>query len=575
MFSRHSNVVDYTHTDTPSEKREHFLAQQPDHALNQWIAGLTGGLDPIAFALALGDWAMHLGLSAGKQQTLLNMVTQSWADAARQAHEAAEDDRLKADSWSHWPFSFYRDSYLMARRFWHCATTDVQGTEQHHLDMVSFAARQWLEAISPANFAATNPQVITKTLESKGMNLIQGLLNAQNDGVRYWLGDTSSEQFKPGEQVAVTPGNVVLRNDLIELIQYAPQTDSVYKEPILIVPAWIMKYYILDLSPHNSLVQYLLSQGHTVFMISWKNPQQRDHDKSFEDYMKLGVDAAVTEMSSRFANTPINAVGYCLGGTLLSATAAWYARENRKVFNTVTLFAAQVDFEQAGELRLFIDDSQLAMLDAVMQQKGYLDKSNMAGTFTLLRANYLLWSRWVNEYLLGEQQRNNDLLAWNKDATRMPARMHSEYLHQCYLHNALARNAMVVDNRPIALSDISTDWFVVGTTKDHVAPWRSVYNIHNYAKGDITFLLTNGGHNAGIISEPGHPHRFYQVHTHKKEDTYLSPQAWLDKVPLNEGSWWPVWEQWLVQHNSEQRVAAPASPICSLDAAPGEYVLMP
>jgi poly[(R)-3-hydroxyalkanoate] polymerase subunit PhaC len=385
-----------------------------------------------------------------------------------------------------------------------------------------------------------------------------------------------AEAFRPGHEVAVTPGEVVYRNRLIELIQYTPATPDVYAEPLLIVPAWIMKYYILDLSPSNSLVKYLVGRGHTVFMISWHNPGVDDRDLAMDDYLRLGVIDALQAIRTIVPDRKVNALGYCLGGTLLSVAAAYLAREKRDWLNSVTLLAAQTDFTEAGELMLFIDDSQLDYLEDIMWDQGYLDTKQMSGAFQLLRSNDLIWSRLVNEFLLGRRQPMNDLMAWNADTTRMPYRMHSEYLRQLLLNNDLFEGRYKVDGRPIVLSDIRVPMFVVSTERDHVAPWRSVYKINLLCDTDVDFLLTSGGHNAGIVSEPGHLNRHYRLSHRPAGEAYVDHEIWRQQMKEQQGSWWPTWADWL-EAKSSGRVAAPemAAPhngYPGLGPAPGRYI---
>ncbi len=444
---------------------------------------------------------------------------------------------------------------------------------------MTFVGRQLLDFFAPTNFVATNPEVLRTTAEQKGQNFLRGLKNLLEDKERAILGYTpvGADAFPVGKSVAVTPGKVIYRNRLIELIQYTPTTSSVHAEPILVVPAWIMKYYILDLSPHNSLVKYLVDQGHTVFIISWKNPGPGDRDTSLDDYRTLGITKAIDVVGAIVPKQKVHAVGYCIGGTLLATAAAAMARDDDNRLASVTMFAAETDFTEPGELALFIDDTEVTFLEDIMWDQGFLSTTQMAGAFQLLRSNDLIWSRMVREYLLGRREEMNDLMAWNSDGTRLPYRMHSEYLRQMFLHNDLAEGRYQAGGRPIALADIKVPIFCVSTVKDHVAPWKSVYKIHLLVDTELTFVLTTGGHNAGIVSEPGHPNRSYQIAVHREGDRHLDPETWQATVPRQNGSWWPAWEAWLAQH-STGRIASPPfgsteNGYCPLDDAPGTYVL--
>jgi len=340
-----------------------------------------------------------------------------------------------------------------------------------------------------------------------------------------------------------------------------------------------MKYYILDLSPHNSMVKYLVSKGHTVFIISWKNPDSSDRNLGMEDYRQLGIMSALDAVNAIVPDQPVNAVGYCLGGTLLSLAAAAMARDNDNRLGSVTLLAAETDFRELGELSLFIDESQIAWLESVMWDKGYLEGWQMAGAFQLLNSHDLIWSRRMREYLLGERQELIDLMAWNADTTRMPLRMHSEYLRHFYLNNDLSEGRYRVDDKPVLLGDIRVPVFAVGTTRDHVALWHSVYKIHQLCSGaEVSFVLTNGGHNAGVVSEPGRPRRNFQISTREAGELYLDPHSWREETPVKKGSWWPSWQRWLASQ-ARQRVEPPAmgsttapeyAPIAD---APGTYVM--
>ncbi|WOE74288.1 PHA/PHB synthase family protein [Alterisphingorhabdus coralli] len=559
-----------------------------DRILQANLSKFTGGVSPITMSMAFFDWAGHLALSPSKlmefqQEAAKSAIArsvalrESGADQEKERHKS-KDRRFKDPAWQKWPYSFYAESFLRASEELENATQDIRGVSEHHENIVNFMGRQMLDLFSPANYPWSNPKVVNKAIESRGQNFIQGTQNFIADYIQLFSDQTGlpKEDFQVGQSVACTPGKVIFRNRLIELIQYAPQSDTVQAEPILIVPAWIMKYYILDLSPHNSLVDYLVKQGHTVFIISWKNPGADDRDLAFEDYLNLGVLEAVKAVQAIVPDQKINAAGYCLGGTLLMMAAAYLERQQNSAFNTLSLFAAQADFEEAGELMLFVDDSQLAFLEDVMWTQGYLDKSQMAGAFSLLRSNDLIWSKMVNEYLLGKRDQPNDLMAWNADATRMPYKMHSEYLHSLYLNNDLSEGRFKVNGQTITLTDTEQDIFAVGTVKDHVAPWQSVYKLHLYTDTQVTFVLTTGGHNAGIISEPGRKNRSYQVAVHNPESTYLAPEKWQEQSPSKQGSWWPEWMDWLQARSQKPKTKPPeigdGRDYRVLCDAPGTYV---
>ncbi|MDB5760314.1 MAG: alpha/beta fold hydrolase [Burkholderia sp.] len=567
--------------------------QQPagadiDRLLHAWIARFSAHISPTSLILAFVDWALHLQASPSKQQELLVEMANRWLrlelyalsapPAAGQAPcppvaPLPQDKRFDDPAWQQWPFNIYSQNFLLAQQWWHRATFGVRGVAAHHEDVVTFTVRQLLDTMAPSNFIATNPVLLRHTVQTGGANVAQGTSRLFMDWLHYLGGQrpAASDLFRPGREVAVTPGKVVLRNRLMELIRYEPATPRVHALPLLIVPAWIMKYYILDLSPDNSLVRYLVGQGYTVFMISWKNPGAAERELGMEDYRKLGVMAALGAIQEITGADKVNAVGYCLGGTLLSIAAAAMAREQDDRLASISLFAAQVDFKEPGELSLFIDESQVAMLEASMWQQGYLDTTQMAGAFQLLRSNDLIWSRLLNQYLLGQPDIQNDLMAWNADATRMPYRMHSEYLHRLFLENDLAEGAYLIDGVPIALTDIRAPIFSVGTLTDHVAPWRSAYKIHLLTDTEVTFLLTNGGHNAGVVSPPGKANRRYQTSTRSHHAPYIDPETWLASMPVHQGSWWPAWEHWLAARSGDM-VAPPAMGAALCDA-PGSYVL--
>ncbi len=565
-----------------------------DRMLHAGVARMTAGISPAALGLAYTDWWTHLAGAPGKQAQLMQ---EAWSETLRLALSAARaaggkecapciepehvDKRFQDEAWRQPPFDMISQGFLLTQKWWQQATTGVRGVSKHHEAVVSFATRQLLDIFSPSNYVPTNPLLLRETLEQGGANLYQGWLNALEDMERRLTGrgPAGTENFRPGKELAVTPGRVVYRNDLIELIQYSPETGQVHPEPVLIVPAWIMKYYILDLSPENSLIRFLVSQGHTVFAISWKNPGADDRDLDIDDYRRLGVMAALKAVGAIVPDRKVHAAGYCLGGTLLSIAAAAMARDKDDRLKSVTLLAAQTDFTEAGELMLFIDEAQLTYLEDIMWSQGYLDTSQMAGAFQLLRSNDLIWSRMVHDYYLGRRSNQTDLMAWNADATRMPYRMHSEYLRRLFLNNDLAEGRFEVEGRPVALTDIRQPIFAVGTAKDHVAPWRSVYKIALLTDTEVDFLLTSGGHNAGIVTPPGHPRRIYQTGRLSDHEGYVDPDRWRESAPVHKGSWWPEWQAWLAR-NSGGAVDPPQmgnaeAGYPALEAAPGRYVLQP
>jgi poly[(R)-3-hydroxyalkanoate] polymerase subunit PhaC len=561
-----------------------------DRAVTAEIARFTGGLSPAALALAFADWAVHFAAAPGKRLALAGEVLDDisrltdmsvhWATKFQPwslIKPPPQDRRFSDPDWSLAEFNLVAQAFLLGEKWWHAATTDVHGVSRSNAAIVDFTLRQCLDTVAPSNLALANPEVLRKIMETGGGNFLSGWHHWIEDVQSLLEGAKPATDFVVGKDVATTRGKIVYRNELIELIQYAPTTDRVRPEPVLIVPAWIMKYYILDLSPHNSLVKHLVDNGFTVFIVSWRNPTRDDRDVSFEDYRKLGVDAAITAINDIVPTRPIHAMGYCLGGTLLAIAAAKLAKEQPDCLRSVTLLAAQTDFTEAGELTLFINESQVAFLEDMMWEGGVLDTTQMAGAFQILRSNDLIWSRVIRDYLLGEREPPSDLMSWNADATRMPGRMHSEYLRKLFLNNDLAEGRYRADGKPIALSDLHAPMFVVGTERDHVAPWRSTHKIHFLAAdSDITYVLTSGGHNAGIVAPPGEEGHHYHVLTKQADSPYVGPDEWLKLATHREGSWWTEWVRFLESHSGE--VVAPPSmggwrDAASLKDAPGDYVL--
>lgn len=562
-----------------------------DKSAHAAMARFTLGIAPSALAAAYTDWAVHLATSPGKQ---MELVAKSFRKSKRLADHAAccltdkatepcihplpQDDRFRAEAWQKWPFNLMYQSFLLQQQWWHNVVTDVPGVTPQHERIMAFMTRQILDMVSPSNAPLTNPEVIGATLAQGGQNLQRGAANFAADIARYQskAKPPGMEAFQLGRDLATTPGKVVYRNHLIELIQYAPTTKEVHPEPILIVPAWILKYYILDLSPENSLVKYLTGQGFTVFMISWLNPGKDDSDLSMEDYRRLGVMQALDAVQGITGARHVHGVGYCLGGTMLAIAAAAMGQRGDNRFATLSFLAAQTDFTESGELMLFINEAQVSFLEDMMWEQGYLSTDQMGGTFRLLRSADLIWSRNVHSYLMGEPVPMFDLLAWNADGTRLPATMHSQYLRKLFLNNDFAEGRYEVEGKPTTVSDIRAPIFAVGTENDHVAPWKSVYKFHNFADTDVTFVLTSGGHNAGIVSEPGHSGRHFRIATTPLDAPFRDAEDWVADTAVQDGSWWTAHVAWLAARSGPLVAPPPmgkADGFPVLCDAPGTYVL--
>ena len=577
----------------PSE-RQRQAAKALDEMVQAQLARANMGLSPVSMALAAADWAMHLALSPGRQMVLgqraLALAQQAWVASARpqvddQGQPLPEKDaRFRDESWQHWPFNALKEGFK-ARDAWWREAAQVDGMTRHHQHVVDFFTRQALDALSPSNWPATNAEAQHRARATGGKSLLAGYQNFTKDLLERLT-------FEVGKDVAATPGKVVFRNHLIELIQYTPTTDKVYPEPLLIVPSCIMKYYILDLSPANSMVRYLVGQGYAVFIVSWRNPDASDRDLGMQDYLRLGVMEAMAAVKDSTKAPRIHALGYCLGGTFLAMVAAALGHKSRATqgkgqarehaafpphmpeLASVTLLAAQTDFSEPGEMGVFIDDDQIQALRQDMERKGYFSGKAMAGSFQFLNSRDLVWSRNTRRYLLGQDEVDFDLMSWNADVTRLPARMHSEYLSSLFLNNALATGQYRVGGVGVALMDIHAPMLVVGTTRDHVSPWRSVYKIHLQTDTHVTFILAAGGHNAGIVSEPGRARRSYQIAATEDGQGWTGPEEWEAHAPVREGSWWEAMDAWL-KERSGKPVAPPAmDPAHVLCDAPGEYVMV-
>ena len=560
----------------------------------QGAAGADGGLgmsDPLNVASAFIEMTRRMMANPvpviEAQFTLWQDYMRLWQSAAERflggnpapvVQPAPSDQRFKDAAWHESAlFDFIKQSYLLTARWLQSTVKKVDGLDDKTTQKIDFYTRQFVDAIAPTNFVATNPEVLRATVDSGGENLVNGLKHLLEDlergKGRLMIKMTDLDSFKVGKNIAVSPGKVVFRNDLIELIQYAPATAKVHKTPLLIVPPWINKFYILDLRPTNSFVKWAVEQGHTVFMVSWVNPDERLAEKSFDNYLLEGPLAALDAIEQATGEKHVNVIGYCLGGTLVAATLAWLAAKGDDRIKSATFFASLVDFKEAGELSVFIDEEQLKSLEERMSKHGYLDGADMATTFNMLRANDLIWSFVINNYLLGKEPFPFDLLYWNSDSTRMPAAMHSFYLRNMYQQNRLSQpGGITLAGVPIDLRKIKTPTFILSTREDHIAPWRSTYAATQLYKGPVTFVLAASGHIAGVVSPPSK-----SKYGHWTNDKLpKEPEAWLKDAQFHDGSWWPRWEDWVKQFaGGEVNARAPgAGPLKPLADAPGTYVLV-
>jgi polyhydroxyalkanoate synthase len=495
------------------------------------------------------------------------------------AHPDKGDYRWRDEEWqNHFLFDYLKQSYLIAARNIHDAVCCVEGLPEETQKKVNFFTRQYIDALSPSNFVLTNPQVLRETVNSGGQNLVRGLNNLLEDidrgngQLRIKMTDTSA--FKVGVNVATTPGKVVHQTDLMQLIQYEPLTKHVYKRPLLIIPPWINKYYILDLREKNSFIRWAVAQGHTVFVVSWVNPDRRHAEKSFEDYMFEGALAALEAIEKATGEKEVNVIGYCLGGTLLGATLAYMAEKKDQRFVSASFFVSLLDFSIPGELGVFIDEQQVENLEKRMNERGYLEGSEMGSTFNMLRANDLIWSFVINNYLLGKEPFPFDLLYWNSDSTRMPANMHSFYLRNMYMKNALKDpGGITLDGVPIDLRKIRIPAYFISTAEDHIAPWKSTYFGARRLSGKVRFVLGGSGHIAGIVNPPSASKYGYWTNDRFEEQ----PDAWQEKAEFHQGSWWTDWQAWIDRQNGAERVPARVpgkGRLKAIEDAPGSYVSM-
>jgi len=517
-------------------------------------------------------WQQYMKLWQVTAQRMMGQAVEPVAEPAR------GDKRFNDPAWKdEVVFDYLKQSYLLTARWLQGTIKEVEGVDDKTARKVDFYTRQFIDAVSPSNFAMTNPQVVKATVESKGENLVKGLQNLLGDLERgkgnLLIRQTDMDAFKVGGNVATTPGKVVYQNDIIQLVQYAPSTEEVYEVPLLIVPPWINKFYILDLKPENSFIKWATEQGYTVFVVSWVNPDEHLSKMVFEDYMKQGPLAALDAIEKATGQRKVSAIGYCIGGTLMAATLAYMAARNDDRIVACTFFTAQVDFSEPGELGVFIDEDQLASVEEMMGKKGYLEGSEMATTFNMLRANDLIWSFVVNNYLMGKDPFPFDLLYWNADATRMPAAMHSYYLRNMYQKNLLSQpGGIVLDNVPIDLRKIEIPVYIQAGKEDHIAPSRSVYKATQIFSGPARFMLAGSGHIAGVVNPPRNKkYQHWLNETGKNPPTLAEWQAGAKEFP---GSWWHDWDKWLSALSGPKvpaRVPG-AGGLPAIEDAPGSYV---
>jgi polyhydroxyalkanoate synthase len=518
----------------------------------------------------LGFWQDYLTLW---QNTARRMMGEATPPVVA---EDPKDRRFKDDAWrENEVFDFIKQSYLLSARYFQNVAGSADGMNAKSAQKVDFYTRQFVDAMSPSNFLMTNPEVLRKTAETGGENLLKGLSHLLADLERgkgqLRISMTDDSKFKMGENIAISPGKVVFQNDLMQLIQYTPATKQVFKRPLLIFPPWINKFYILDLRPRNSFVKWAVEQGHTVFMVSWVNPDEHLAQKGFDAYMTEGVYAALDAVEKATGETEVNAIGYCLGGTLLATTLAHMAAKGIDRIKTATFFVTMTDFEEAGELGVFIDEEQLKALEEKMNKRGFLDGSEMASTFNMLRANDLIWSFVVNNYLLGQEPFPFDLLYWNDDSTRMPAKMHSFYLRRMYQANDLVKpGAITLLGEKIDLRNIKVPAYFISTREDHIAPWKSTYRGTQLLSGPVRFVLAASGHIAGVVNPPDGGKYSHWIN----DKLPPTPDEWFAGATELAGSWWPDWHRWVGAQGPE-KVAARVpgkGKLKALEDAPGSYV---
>ena len=568
------------------------IAERSQRIVAEWLKRQTGeapAVDPLNIGTAflemtarlmanparlmqaqIGFWQDYMTLWQNTAKRMVGIPAEPVIDAP------AADRRFKDAAWKdNEVFDFIKQSYLLSARFIQDVVSKADDLDPKTAQKVDFYARQFVDAMSPSNFLLTNPEVLRKTVETRGENLVKGLNNLLGDLERgkgqLRIKMTDMDAFKVGENIGVSPGQVIYQNDLMQLIQYNPSTEKVLKRPLLIGPPWINKFYILDLRPKNSFVRWAVSQGHTVFVISWVNPDERLAEKGFDDYMKEGYLAALDAIEQATGEREVNAIGYCLGGTLLASTLAYMAARGDDRIKSATFFVTMLDFAEAGELGVFIDEVQLQALEEKMNKRGYLEGSEMATTFNMLRANDLIWSFVVNNYLLGNEPFPFDLLYWNSDSTRMPAAMHSFYLRKMYQENLLAKpNGITLAGVPIDLGRITIPSYFLSTREDHIAPWRATYRGTHLLGGKNRFVLAASGHIAGVVNPPEGGKYSHWINP----DLPADPDAWLAGATEIAGSWWPDWQRWVSALDKRMVPARQpgAGKLPPIEPAPGSYV---
>lgn len=564
-------------------------------AASQWLGPRERGeiddmaIDPVTdLVRTLSDvteyWMSDPKRTLEAQTLLLSSYMGLWTQtlarfsgaAPQEPADLPKDKRFADEDWSRNPFfAFLRQAYLVTAAWAEKLVTEAEGLDAHTRHKAEFYVRQMTAALSPANFALTNPEVFRQTVATSGANLAAGMHMLAEDiasgGGEFRLRHTDHSKFKVGENLALTPGKIIAQSDICEVIQYDPSTETVLKRPLLIVPPWINKFYVLDLTPQKSFIKWCVDQGHTVFVISWINPNARHADKDWEAYIEEGIEFALASVEKATGERSVNAIGYCVGGTLLAAALALHAQKKDRRIASATFLTTQVDFTLAGDLKVFVDEEQLATIEKQMGKTGYLEGSKMANAFNMLRASELIWPYVVNNYLMGKEPLPFDLLYWNSDSTRMPAANHAFYLRNCYLNNTLSRGEMILAGRTISLKDIKIPVYNLATREDHIAPSRSVFRGSSLFGGPVEFVLSGSGHIAGVVNPPDR--QKYQYWTNgKPRGDY---DTWVAKARETTGSWWPHWHDW-IEAREGLRVPARKPGGGALNAiadAPGSYVL--